>query len=105
MIHRALELGVNFFDTAEMYGPFTNEVLLGKALAGRRERAIIATKSGFDIRGEFPYKMCSRPERIRAACDGSLKRLGVDYIDLLYQHRVDPQVPIEEVVGTVGESH
>jgi aryl-alcohol dehydrogenase-like predicted oxidoreductase len=103
VIHRALELGVNFFDTAEIYGPFTNEVLLGRALTSRRERAIIATKFGFDIQGEFPYKMCSRPEKIRAACDGSLKRLGVDYIDLLYQHRVDPQVPIEDVVGTVGE--
>jgi len=103
VIHRALELGVNFFDTAEIYGPFTNEVLLGRALTGRRERAIIATKFGFAIQGSFPYTMCSRPEKIRAACDGSLKRLGVDYIDLLYQHRVDPTVPIEDVVGTVGD--
>jgi len=103
VIHRALELGVNFFDTAEIYGPFTNEVLLGRALTGRRERAIIATKFGFAIQGSFPYTMCSRPEKIRAGCDGSLKRLGVDYIDLLYQHRVDPTVPIEDVVGTVGD--
>lgn len=103
VIHRALELGVNFFDTAEIYGPFTNEVLLGRALTRRRERAIIATKFGFAIQGSFPYTMCSRPEKIRAACDGSLKRLGVDYIDLLYQHRVDPTVPIEDVVGTVGD--
>ena len=71
VIHRALELGINFFDTAEIYGPFTNELLLGKALAGRREKAIIATKFGFDVQGPFPYKVCSRPEKIRAACDGS----------------------------------
>ncbi len=103
VIHRALDLGVTFFDTAEIYGPFTNEILLGRALAGRRDGVIIATKFGFDIQGSFPYAVCSRPAKIREVCDASLKRLGIDHIDLLYQHRVDPNVPIEEVVGTVGD--
>ena len=103
VIHRALELGVNFFDTAEIYGPYTNEKLVGRALAGRRGEAVIATKFGFDIDGSFPYKPCSRPDKIRKACDGSLQRLGVEHIDLFYQHRVDPDVPIEEVVGVMGE--
>jgi len=103
VIHRALDLGVTFFDTAEIYGPFTNEILVGRALAGRRDGVIIATKFGFDVQGSFPYAVCSRPAKIREVCDASLKRLGIDYIDLLYQHRVDPEVPIEEVVGTVGD--
>jgi aryl-alcohol dehydrogenase-like predicted oxidoreductase len=103
VIHRALELGVNFFDTAEIYGPFKNEELVGKALKGRREEAIIATKFGFKIEGSFPYPLDSHPKRIKAAVEGSLKRLGIEYIDLLYQHRVDPAVPTEEVVGTMAE--
>lgn len=101
VIHRALDVGIDFFDTAEIYGPYTNEELVGKALKGRRGAAVIATKFGFDIQGKFPYGSDSRPQTIRAACDGSLKRLGIDHIDLLYQHRVDPRVPIEEVAGTV----
>lgn len=103
-IHRALELGCNFFDTAEVYGPYVNEVLLGRALAGRRDDAVIATKFGFrvDSAGKIAGTD-SRPEHIRAVVDASLKRLGTDYIDLLYQHRVDPAVPIEDVAGTVGD--
>jgi aryl-alcohol dehydrogenase-like predicted oxidoreductase len=105
LIRRAVELGVSFFDTAEMYGPFDNEVLVGKALAPVRERVVIATKFGFHIEpGEKrPRGVNSRPEHIREVCDASLKRLGVETIDLLYQHRVDPAVPIEEVAGVVGE--
>jgi aryl-alcohol dehydrogenase-like predicted oxidoreductase len=103
VIHRALELGVNFFDTAEVYGPFKNEELLGKALKGKREQAIIATKFGWDIAGQWPYKLDSNPKKIKEDCDVSLRRLGVDTIDLFYQHRVDPKVPIEEVVGAMGE--
>ncbi len=102
-IHRAIELGVNFFDTAEVYGPFTNEGLVGRALKGRRDEAVIATKFGFDIRDGKTIGLNSRPEHIRAVTDASLQRLGTDRIDLLYQHRVDPNVPIEEVAGTVGE--
>src|ERR687888_1339471 len=100
-IHRALELGVTFFDTAEAYGPYTNEELLGRALKGKRERAIIATKFGFTFGKDGISGLDSRPAHIREAIDGSLKRLGTDYIDLLYQHRVDPAVPIEDVVGTM----
>jgi aryl-alcohol dehydrogenase-like predicted oxidoreductase len=103
VIHRALELGVNFFDTAEVYGPFTNEVLLGKALKGKREQAIIATKFGWEITGKWPYEINSQPKKIKEDCDASLKRLGIDTIDLFYQHRVDPKVPIEEVIGAMGE--
>ena len=103
VIHCALELGVNFFDTAEVYGPFKNEELLGKALKGKREQAIIATKFGWDITGQWPYKLDSRPDKIKEDCDASLRRLGVDTIDLFYQHRVDPKVPIEDVIGTMGE--
>lgn len=103
VIHRALEIGVNFFDTAEIYGPFKNEELLGKALKGRRDQAIIATKFGFKIEGNPPYAVNSSPNCIKTAVEGSLKRLGVDTIDLLYQHRVDPKVPIEEVVGAMSE--
>lgn len=103
VIHRALELGVDFFDTAEVYGPYTNEELLGKALRGRRDKAVVATKFGWEITGGGPYEPNSNPKKIRKVVEDSLKRLGLDTIDLYYQHRVDPKVPIEEVVGTVGE--
>jgi len=105
LLHRAVELGVTFFDSAEMYGPFTNEMLVGKALRPLRQRVVIATKFGFAIppEGVMPKGVDSRPEHIRAVCDASLKRLGIETIDLLYQHRVDPNVPIEDVAGTVGE--
>jgi aryl-alcohol dehydrogenase-like predicted oxidoreductase len=104
-LHRAIELGCTFLDTAEVYGPHANEELLGRALKGRRDRVEIATKFGFRIEGGKPFagERDSRPERIRGAVEGSLKRLGTDYIDLLYQHRVDPAVPIEDVAGTVGD--
>lgn len=102
-IHLALELGVTFFDTAEVYGPFTNEELLGRALAGRRDRAIVATKFGFKIEGGKSVGLDSRPDHMREAVEGSLRRLGTDHIDLLYQHRVDPTVPIEDVVGTMAD--
>src|SRR5580693_6015578 len=104
-IHRALELGVDFFDTSDMYGPHTNEVLLGKALAGRRDEAVIATKFGIVRDPDDPTKRAinGRPEYVHQACDGSLSRLGVDHIDLYYQHRVDPDTPIEETVGAMGE--
>lgn len=102
-LHRALELGINFFDTAEVYGPYNNEELLGRAFAGRRSEAIIATKFGFDIRDGATVGVTSDPAQIRAHVEGSLRRLGTDYIDLLYQHRIDPKVPIEEVVGVMGE--
>jgi aryl-alcohol dehydrogenase-like predicted oxidoreductase len=105
LLSRAVELGVSFFDTAEMYGPFHNEILVGKGLQSVRHRVVIATKFGFDIRGNEtrPLGVNSRPEHIRVACEASLKRLGIERIDLLYQHRVDPTVPIEDVAGTVGE--
>ena len=104
-IHRALELGVTFLDTAEVYGPYTNEELVGRAIAGRRDQFEIATKFGFAINPDSPSDRATdgRPENARQACQGSLKRLGVDHIDLLYQHRVDPTVPIEETVGAMGE--
>jgi aryl-alcohol dehydrogenase-like predicted oxidoreductase len=104
-IHRALELGVNFFDTSDMYGPHTNEVLVGKALAGRRDEAVIATKFGIVRDPDNPgaRSVNGRPEYVRQACEGSLQRLGVDHIDLYYQHRVDPDTPIEETVGAMGE--
>lgn len=101
-IHRAIELGVNFFDTAEVYGPFANEELVGRALKGRREAVVIATKFGFAIRDGKTVGVDSRPEHIREVVDASLRRLGTDRIDLLYQHRVDPRVPIEDVAGMVG---
>ena len=101
-IHRALELGLDFFDTAEVYGPFTNEELVGRALAGRRYEAIIATKFGWRI-GNGRTGLDSRPAHIRQAVEGSLRRLDTDHIDLLYQHRIDPEVPIEDVVGTMAE--
>jgi aryl-alcohol dehydrogenase-like predicted oxidoreductase len=102
-IHRAIELGINFFDTVELYGPYHNEELLGQALKGRRDQVVIATKFGFRIVNGQRVGLGSRPERIREAVEGSLRRLGTDYIDLLYQHRVDPAVPIEEVVGTMAD--
>jgi aryl-alcohol dehydrogenase-like predicted oxidoreductase len=103
VIHRALELGVNFFDTADMYGPFKNEELLGRALRGRRAEAIIATKFG-NVRGEDGSfrGIDGRPEYVRACAEASLKRLGVDSIDLYYQHRVDRNVPIEDTVGEMA---
>jgi aryl-alcohol dehydrogenase-like predicted oxidoreductase len=103
-IHRALELGVIFFDTAEVYGPFRNEELLGRALKGHRERAVIATKFGFAIGG--PNKISganSRPEHVVKVADECLKRLDTDHIDLFYQHRVDPAVPIEDTVGAMAQ--
>jgi aryl-alcohol dehydrogenase-like predicted oxidoreductase len=109
-ILRAVDLGVNFFDTSDMYGPFTNEILVGKALRGRRDQVVIATKFGI-IRGTpaaggstmQTISICGRPEYVRSACDASLQRLGIDYIDLYYQHRVDADVPIEETVGAMAE--
>src|ERR671918_849947 len=103
-IHRAIELGVTFLDTADMYGPFTNERLVGRAIADRRDQVVIATKfanvrgedgSFVGIRGDAPY--------VRQACEASLRRLGVDHIDLYYQHRVDPKVPIEETIGAMAD--
>ena len=104
-IHRALELGVTFFDTSDMYGPHTNELLVGKALSGRRDEAVIATKFGIQRDPDEPTRrgVNGRPEYVRQACEGSLARLGVDHIDLYYQHRVDPDTQIEETVGAMGE--
>jgi aryl-alcohol dehydrogenase-like predicted oxidoreductase len=102
-IQRALELGVTFFDTAEVYGPYTNEELVGRALRGQRDRAIIATKFGFRIEDGAIAGLDSRPAHVREAVEGSLRRLQTDYIDLLYQHRVDPAVPIEDVVGAMSD--
>lgn len=102
-IHRALELGVNFLDTAEIYGPYLNEELLAKAIAGRREQAVIATKFGvISHRGDGSGGIDGSPENIRLAVEGSLKRLGTDYIDLYYQHRMDPGTPIEDTVGELA---
>jgi aryl-alcohol dehydrogenase-like predicted oxidoreductase len=102
-LHRALDLGVTLLDTAEAYGPFHNEELLGRALKGRRDRVVLATKFGFAIENGKNVGLNSRPEHIREVVEGSLRRLDTDYIDLLYQHRVDPAVPIEEVVGAMAE--
>jgi aryl-alcohol dehydrogenase-like predicted oxidoreductase len=101
-IHRAIELGVTLIDTAEVYGPYTNEELVGRALRGRREGVVLATKFGFLSHTGGP-QLDSSPRNIRIAVEGSLKRLGTDYIDLYYQHRVDPKTPIEDVVGTLAE--
>jgi aryl-alcohol dehydrogenase-like predicted oxidoreductase len=101
LIHRAFDLGVTLFDTAEVYGPLTNEEIVGEAIAPIRDSVVIATKFGFDIEN-FPA-LNSRPDHIRKAVEGSLRRLNIDTIDLLYQHRVDPEVPIEEVAGTVKD--
>jgi len=103
LIRGAVERGVTFFDTAEMYGPFINEELVGEALAPFRDRVVIATKFGFKIEGGKSTGLDSRPPHIRGVVEASLKRLAVDRIDLLYQHRVDPDVPIEDVAGTVKE--
>jgi aryl-alcohol dehydrogenase-like predicted oxidoreductase len=104
-LHRAIELGCNFLDTAEGYGPFANEELIGRALKGRRREVVIATKFGFRFEGgkQVGAERDSRPQSIRKAVDGSLGRLRTDHIDLLYQHRVDRAVPIEDVAGTVGD--
>jgi len=102
-LHRAIDLGINFFDTAEVYGPYHNEELLSRALKGRRQEVVLATKFGFDLRDGVNVGVTSDPARIRAAVEGSLQRLGTDHIDLLYQHRIDPKVPIEEVVGVMAE--
>jgi aryl-alcohol dehydrogenase-like predicted oxidoreductase len=103
-IHRAIELGITFLDTADMYGPFTNEKLVGKAIADRRDEVVLATKFG-NVRGEDGsfLGVSGKPDYVREACDASLSRLGVDYIDLYYQHRVDPETPIEETVGAMKE--
>ena len=103
-IHRALDLGINFLDTADVYGPFTNEILVGQAIKGKRDRVVLATKFG-NVRapdGKF-IGQNGRPEYVRAACDASLQRLGIDHIDLYYQHRVDRAVPIEETVGAMSD--
>ena len=103
-IHRAIELGINFLDTADMYGPFKNEELVGKAIKGKRDKLVIATKFGIvrttdpNVRG-----INGKPEYVKASCDASLKRLGIDYIDLYYQHRVDPATPIEDTVGAMAD--
>lgn len=102
-IHRAIELGVTFFDTAEVYGPLLNEELVGRAIKGRRDGLVIATKFGFRFDKGAITGVDSSPENVRRACEGSLTRLGIDTIDLYYQHRVDPQVPIEETVGALAE--
>jgi aryl-alcohol dehydrogenase-like predicted oxidoreductase len=103
-IHRAIELGITFLDTADMYGPFTNEKLVGKAIAGRRDEVVLATKFG-NVRGEDGSfrGVSGEPDYVRKACDASLSRLGIDHIDLYYQHRVDPETPIEETVGAMKE--
>ncbi|HET9691438.1 MAG TPA: aldo/keto reductase [Acidimicrobiales bacterium] len=103
-IHRALDLGCALLDTADMYGPFTNERLVGRAIAGRRDEVVLATKFGNERRPDGSWVgVNGRPDYVRAACDASLERLGVDHIDLYYQHRVDPQVPIEDTVGAMAE--
>jgi len=103
-IHRACDLGITFFDTADMYGPFTNEMLVGRALRDRRDKVVIATKFGSQRGEDGTFKgINGKPEYVKQACDASLKRLGVDHIDLYYQHRVDPNTPIEETVGAMSE--
>ncbi|QJB68575.1 aldo/keto reductase [Parasphingorhabdus halotolerans] len=101
-LDRAIELGITFFDTAEVYGPYRNEELLGQAIKGRRDRLVIATKFGFDLTNPVKIGVDSSPANVRRACEGSLQRLGIDTIDLFYQHRVDPNVPIEETVGAMA---
>ena len=102
-IHRALELGIDFLDTAEIYGPFTNEELVARAIAGRRDKVVIATKFGLLSHPDVSRrKLDSSPKNVRTAIEGSLRRLGTDYIDLYYQHRVDPNTPIEDTIGALG---
>ena len=103
-LHRALELGVTFFDTADMYGPFKNEELLGQAFRGRRQQVVLATKFGIerDLNDPARRGINGRPEYVRSACEASLRRLGTDHIDLYYQHRVDPNTPIEDTVGAMS---
>ncbi len=105
VIHRALELGVDFLDTADMYGPHKNEVLVGKAIRDRRDKAVLATKFGImrDAKTGAPTGVNGSPEYVKSACEGSLQRLGVETIDLYFQHRVDPNVPIEETVGAMAQ--
>ena len=103
VLDRALELGSTFWDTADMYGPFTNEELLSKALRGRREKVVLATKFGIVRLPDNDRAIDGRPEYVKASCEASLKRLGVDHIDLYYQHRVDPNTPIEETVGAMAD--
>jgi aryl-alcohol dehydrogenase-like predicted oxidoreductase len=103
-IQRALELGIDFLDTADMYGPFTNEILVGRAIAGRRDEVVLATKFGNERREDGSWiGINGSPDYVHQACEGSLRRLGVDHIDLYYQHRVDRSVPIEETVGAMAE--
>jgi aryl-alcohol dehydrogenase-like predicted oxidoreductase len=102
-IHRALELGIDFLDTADMYGPFTNEQLVGRAIAGRRDDVVLATKFGFERGPDGSQTLNGSPEYVHRACDASLERLSTDHIDLYYQHRVDANVPIEETVGAMAE--
>lgn len=102
-IHRAIELGVTLLDTAEMYGPYLNEELLGKALVGRRNEVEIATKFGIYVDSEGKRSVSGKPDQIRRSLEGSLQRLGTDHVDLYYQHRMDPSTPIEETVGALGE--
>ena len=103
-IHRALDLGINFLDTADMYGPFTNEQLVGRAIRGRRDQVVLATKFGNERAADGSWiGINGKPDYVRRACDASLQRLGVDTIDLYYQHRVDPNTPIEETVGAMSE--
>ena len=103
-IHRALDLGVTFLDTADMYGPFTNERLVGRAIAGRRDEVVVATKFGNERREDGSFVgINGRPEYVHRACDASLARLGVDVIDLYYQHRVETTVPVEDTWGAVAE--
>ena len=102
-IHRAIDLGVNFLDTADVYGPFANEELVGRAIRARRNEVFLATKFGILRSADPNYRgICGRPEYVRSACEASLKRLGVDVIDLYYQHRMDPEVPVEETVGAMA---
>lgn len=105
VIHRAIELGINFLDTADVYGPYKNEELVGRAIRGRREKLIIATKFGFvrDPKNPLFRGISGKPEYVRKSCEDSLKRLAIDHIDLYYQHRVDPNTPIEETVGAMAE--
>ena len=102
-IHRAIDMGITFFDTAEMYGPFTNETLVGEAIKGKREGLVIATKFAMKWDGDKPVGIDGSPANARRACEGSLKRLGIDCIDLFYQHRVDPGTPIEDTVGGMAD--